>query len=158
MSLSSRSSRSRGSRAPPSTAYRYHCVGTSEVQNLSVTPQIVTSARACPAVAFPVCSQTTSCQISSRRVFLRNTTAGISDRICIEDYHTFGLGRDRKFHVCSNFPCEIVFLRNTRPDEIRIMCDHASLEIWICLMLTCIKEKQRLGRAARAGGGWIWAQ
>ena len=57
--------------------------------------------------------------ISSRRVFLRNTTSGISDRICKENYHTFALGRDRKFHVCSKFPCEIVCLRNTRPDEIR---------------------------------------
>ena len=54
---------------------------------------------------------------SSRRVFLRNTTSGISDPICNENYHTFALGRDRKFHVCSNFRCEIVFLRNTRPDE-----------------------------------------
>ena len=56
--------------------------------------------------------------VSSRRVFLRNTTSGISDPICYENYHTFALGRDQKFHVCSNFHCEIVFLRNTRPDEI----------------------------------------
>ena len=41
--------------------------------------------------------------ISSRRIFLRNTTSGISDPICNENYHTFALGRDRKFHVCSNF-------------------------------------------------------
>ena len=57
--------------------------------------------------------------ILSRRVFLRNTTSRISDPICYENYHTFTLGRDRKFHVCTNFRCEIVFLRNTRPDEIR---------------------------------------
>ena len=62
-----------------------------------------------------------SLQISSRRVFLRNTTSGISDPICSENYHTFALGRDRKFQVCSNFPCEIVFLRNTRSDEIQML-------------------------------------
>ena len=56
--------------------------------------------------------------ISSRRVFLRNTTSGISDPIFKEIYQTFALGRDRKFRVCSNFLREIVFLRNTRPDEI----------------------------------------
>ena len=28
---------------------------------------------------------------------------GISDPICNENYYTIDLGRDRKFHVCSNF-------------------------------------------------------
>ena len=40
--------------------------------------------------------------ISSRRVYLRNATSGISDPIC-KNHHTFALGRDRKFHACSNF-------------------------------------------------------
>ena len=35
--------------------------------------------------------------------FLKNTISGISDPICIENYYTIALGRDRKFHECSNF-------------------------------------------------------
>ena len=62
--------------------------------------------------------------------------SGISDPICNENYYTFALGRDRKFHVCSNFRGEIVFLRNTRPDEIiqlvspRLGLDRV-LQVWV---------------------------
>ena len=44
-----------------------------------------------------------SSEISSRRVLLRNTISGISDVICNENDYTFALGRDRRFHMFSNF-------------------------------------------------------
>ena len=50
-------------------------------------------------------------------MFLRDTISGIYDPIRIENYCTIALRRDRKFHVCSHFRWEIVFPRNTRPDE-----------------------------------------
>ena len=61
--------------------------------------------------------------------------SGISDPICNENYHTIALGRDRKFHVCSNFRCEIVFHRNTRPDEIGVVRQLFVLVYVVCLVI-----------------------
>ena len=54
-------------------------------------------------------------QISSRRVFLRNTISGISDSICNENYYTDVTENVRCVVI---FVARIVFLRNTTQDEI----------------------------------------